>query len=99
MSPLVPALVLAGGLYALVELYYRLEHKPRLRDSYEQAWRELGMTSQLPDESWFHTLVQIRGLQDTRQRGLVYDWQVGDWYDPADFTWDPPDVRRWPESE
>lgn len=80
MNPAVLAGLIAGAVFlGLVELYYRLEHKPRLRDSYEQAWRDLGMTSPMPDESWFHTLVEIRGLRDTRKRGLVYDWFEDEW--------------------
>lgn len=73
MSPLVPALVLAGGLYVLVELYYRLEHKPRIRAMYEEVAGELGVPAE-----WVDTLLAIRGLPD-RRRGLAYDWQVGEW--------------------
>lgn len=76
MSPLVPALILAGGLYVLVELYYRLEHKPRMKAMYEEVADELGVPA-----GWVDTLLAIRGLPDGK-RDLEYDWGIQGWTEP-----------------
>lgn len=76
MSPiLISGLLVSGAFWGLVELVYWFDHRPRVRDGYRDLCEQLGV----PDVSWLNTLMEIRGLQDTRGRNLVYDWGVDRW--------------------
>jgi len=74
VNPAVPLVVLAGLIWASVEVLYK-RHRREIVDGYEDLCKQLNV----PDASWLETLLQIRGLQDTRCRSLVYDWGMDDW--------------------
>jgi len=74
VSPVAPLVLLAGLILVGVEIMYR-RHRREIVDGYADLCKQLD----LPDATWLETLLEIRGLQDTRRRSLVYDWGVDDW--------------------